>query len=378
MPSQTSSVDFVVVGAGIAGTSVAAALAQRGSVVVLEMEEHAGYHTTGRSAALYSAIYGNAAIRALTRASHDFLFRPPAGFAAHPLVSPRPTLYFAREDQLASLERMRADADVGAGTRLVDGIHAISMVPIFRPGYVRAAALDRHSADIDVHELHQGYLRTMRSHGGRIVLGGAVREARSDGRTWHVSTPAESFSTPVVVNCAGPWGDELARLAGVRPIGLRPLRRTAMRIEAPAGLDAADWPAAIDADEEFYFKPESGALLLSPADEHESPACDAQPEELDVAVAVDRFERATSLRVERVTRRWAGLRVFTGDRTPAVGFDDEARGFFWLVGQGGYGIQTAPALARIAAALACGERSPIEEIAPGVRPDALAAERFRH
>ena len=376
--SPSRKVDFVVVGAGIAGASVASALAARGSVAVLDMEEHAGYHSTGRSAALYSAIYGNAVIRALTRASHDFLFSPPADFAPRPLVSPRPTLYFAREDQLDSLERMRSVADVKAGTELIDGDRAASLVPIFRPGYVSAAALDAGSADVDVDALHQAYLRRTRALGGRIELGSAVREARRTGDLWSIATGQETFTAPVVVNCAGAWGDEFARLAGVRPIGLQPRRRTAMRIEAPTGAEVAPWPAAVDVDEEFYFKPDAGALLLSPADEHESPACDVQPEDLDVAIAVDRFERATSLRVERVTRRWAGLRVFTSDRTPALGFDDEARGFFWLVGQGGYGIQTSPALGRIAAALACGESPPLDEPTLGAHLGALAITRFRH
>jgi len=180
----------------------------------------------------------------------------------------------------------------------------------------------------------------------------------------------------VLINCAGAWGDRFAALAGVKPLGLQPLRRTALRIEAPEGARVSEWPAAIDVDEEFYFKPDAGALLLSPADEHESAACDAQPEELDVAIAVDRFENATSLRVARVTRRWAGLRGFTRDRTPAVGFDDKAPGFFWLVGQGGYGIQTCPALSRIAAALACGEA--VDEPALAACAGALAVERFRN
>ncbi len=274
---------------------------------------------------------------------------------------------------------MRADEDVREGTQLLDGNRAASMVPIFRPGYLHSAALDPDSADIDVHELHQSFLRRTRALGGRIVLGAPVREARvNGGGFWHVSTAQETFFAPVVVNCAGAWGDEFASLAGVRPIGLKPLRRTAMRVEAPTGANVTQWPVAIDVDEEFYFKPEAGALLLSPADEHESPPCDVQPEELDVAIAVDRFERATTLRVERVTRRWAGLRVFTSDRTPALGFDDSIKGFFWLVGQGGYGIQTSPALGRIAAALACGEPMPIDVAAHGVRLDALAVERFRH
>jgi D-arginine dehydrogenase len=273
---------------------------------------------------------------------------------------------------------MRADADVRAGTKVLDGAGAASMVPIFRPGYLHAAALDTDSADIDVHELHQGFLKRARGLGARIVLGAAVREARANSGMWKVSTAQESFTASVLANCAGAWGDAFAELAGVRPIGLRPLRRTAMRIEVPPGAELARWPVAIDVDEEFYFKPDAGALLLSPADEHESPACDVQPEELDVAIAVDRFEGATTLRVDRVTRRWAGLRVFTADRTPALGFDDKAPGFFWVVGQGGYGIQTSPALARIAAALACGEAARIDEAALGVRLDALAVERFRH
>ncbi|HEX4780990.1 MAG TPA: FAD-binding oxidoreductase [Usitatibacter sp.] len=375
---QSRRVDFVVVGAGIAGASVASALAARGSVAVLDMEDHAGYHSTGRSAALYSEIYGNPVIRALTRASREFLFDPPTDFTSHPLVSPRPTLYFAREDQVASLQRMRADEDVRVGTRLLDAESAGAMVPIFRPGYLHAGALDPDSADIDVDALHQAFLRRARAQGGSVALGSAVREVRSDGNLWNVTTARETFSAPIVINCAGAWGDELARLAGVRPIGLQPLRRTALRIEPPGGTPVANWPAAIDVDEQFYFKPDAGALLLSPADEHESAACDVQPEELDVATAVDRFEHATSLRVARVTRRWAGLRVFTSDRTPALGFDDEARGFFWLVGQGGYGIQTSPALGRIAAALACGEAPPIDETVLGVRFDALAVERFRN
>jgi len=376
--SHPHRVDFVVVGAGIAGASVASALAARGSVAVLDMEEHAGYHSTGRSAALYSAIYGNPVIRALTRASREFLFEPPAGFSPHPLVSPRPTLYFARKDQVTSLERMRGDEDVRAGTELIDGKCALSLVPIFRPGYVRAAALDRGSADIDVDLLHQAFLRRTRALGGRIALGSAVREARRTGDVWSVATGQETFTAPVLVNCAGAWGDELAQMAGVRPVGLQPLRRTALRIEVPAGAESAPWPAAIDIDEDFYFKPDAGALLLSPADEHASAACDVQPEELDVAIAVDRFERATSLQVARVTRRWAGLRVFTRDRTPVLGFDDAARGFFWLVGQGGYGIQTSPAMSRLAAALACGELPAVHDRWLGMHLNALAVERFRH
>ena len=230
MSGTSHKVDFIVVGAGIAGASVAASLAARGRVVVLEREDHAGYHSTGRSAALYSAIYGNSVIRALTRASRQFLFEPPEGFAPQPLVHPRATLHFARADQLASLERMRCDEDVRAGTVLVGAAEAAAMVPIFRPGYLGGAALDAGSADIDVDALHQGFLRRARSQGARIAFGAGVREVRPNGGTWHVTTAGETFAAPVVLNCAGAWADELAHMAGVRPIGLQPMRRTALLI----------------------------------------------------------------------------------------------------------------------------------------------------
>jgi D-arginine dehydrogenase len=213
--------------------------------------------------------------------------------------------------------------------------------------------------------------------GAQLHLGGGVRRIRYAGGRWTVQTPAGEWTAPVLVNAAGAWGDEVAALAGVPGVGLQPLRRTALLIDAPEGLDCAAWPAAIDVDEQFYFKPDAGLLLLSPADEHPSPPCDAQPDELDVAIAVDRFEQATGLQVRRVRHKWAGLRVFSPDRSPVVGFDPRAPGFFWLVGQGGYGIQTAPALGLLAAALASGEPAPNPILAAGTDLAALSPERFQ-
>jgi D-arginine dehydrogenase len=375
MPSLHE-VDFLVVGAGIAGASVAAHLAPRARVAIVEREDHPGYHTTGRSAALFSAIYGNAVVRALTRASRAFLFEPPAGFAPTPLVRPRATMYFARPDQLAALERFRLDADIRAATRLLSASEARACVPVFRAGYLGGAALEEGSADIDVHALHQGFLRRARAHGAQLHGAAPAQALHRAGGRWRIETPAGEFAAPVVVNAAGAWGDELARRAGAATLGLQPLRRTALTIAPPAGHDPAPWPAAIDIDEQFYFKPDAGALLLSPADETPSPPCDAQPEELDVALAVDRFEQATGEAVRRVAHRWAGLRTFAPDRTPVVGFDPRAEGFFWLAGQGGYGIQTAAALGRIAAALAAREPLPADVAALGVDAALLAPARL--
>ncbi|MEO5685871.1 MAG: FAD-binding oxidoreductase [Burkholderiaceae bacterium] len=376
MTSDAREVDFIVIGGGMAGAAAAAHLSRRGSVALLERESQAGYHSTGRSAALFSTIYGNAAVRALTRASQAFLFESPAWFTPTPLVSPRPTLFFGTPEQADMLAAFRADADIAANTQLIAVAHANELVPAFRPGYLGGAVLESGSADIDVAALHQGYLRQAKAAGATVVLDAEVTSIERVGARWIVDTGKGRHAAPVVVNAAGAWGDEIARLAGARPVGLRPLRRTAVLIDAPRGLACAAWPAAIAIDESFYFKPDAGRLLLSPADEEPSPACDAQPEDLEVAIAVDRFETASGAQVGKVWHRWAGLRVFSADRTPVVGFDPMAEGFFWLVGQGGYGIQSAEALGRLAAALACREGVPADLAAAGVDAGDLARSRF--
>ena len=374
MSTSTAS-DFLVIGAGMAGAAAAAQLAPHGRVTLLEAEDQPGYHTTGRSAALFSEMYGNALIRGLTRASRDFLFAPPEGFAAAPLVTPRATLYVARADQLALLDAFRATPDVAAATERLDADAARELVPLFAPDYLAGAVLEPGSADLDVHGLHQGWLRRLRAAGGLLQLAARVEALQQAAGRWTAHTRAGSFSAPVLVNAAGAWADEVAALAGLRPLGLRPLRRTALLIDVPDGLDARAWPAAIDIAEQFYFKPDAGLLLLSPADETESPPCVARPEELDVALAVDRFERATGRSVRRIGRQWAGLRVFAPDRSPVIGFDADAPGFFWLAGPGGYGIQTAPALGAVTAALACGQGLPGPIAAAGVSAEALSPMR---
>ncbi len=344
-------VDIVVIGAGIAGASVAAHLAESRRVVLLEREERAGYHSTGRSAALFTEIYGNPVIRALTRASRTFLFNPPAGFVEGPLTRPRGCLYIATDLQLDALRTFAALPDVAPATRSITVSEAHRLCPILRDGYTAAALLEPDSSDIDVSALHQGYLRLFRRRAGRMVANAPVHALERVTEGWSVRAGEEVFTAPILVNAAGAWADALAELAGHTRLGLIPCRRTAVLVDVPAGMDASGWPFVNDVDEQFYFKPEAGSLFLSPADETPAEPSDAQPDEWDVAAAVDRVEAATTLKITRLKARWAGLRTFAPDRTPVVGFSPEIEGFFWLAGQGGYGIQTSPALSLAAASL---------------------------
>ncbi len=346
------SVDFIVIGAGMAGVSVAAELSRYAAVAVVERESQPGYHATGRSAAHYSELYGNAVIRALTRASRSFYFSPPAGFSASPLVTLRDTLYFVARDEVDTLDRAASQFQASERPTRLDAALAHASIPAFAPGYLGGALLEQGSADIDVAAVLQGFVVQCRRQGVRMLMEGPVQTVAHHRDGWVVTTSQAELHAPVVINAAGAWGDEVARLAGVRPAGLVPKRRTAVTIDVPGGLDAARWPAAVHAAETFYFKPDAGLLLISPADETPSAPCDAQPDELDVAIAVERFEQAIGKSVPRLRSRWAGLRTFMPDKTPLVGFDPLSPGFFWLVGQGGYGIQTAPAMARVASALA--------------------------
>ena len=370
--------DFLIVGGGIAGASAGAWLAREGRVLILEREPQPGYHTTGRSAALYTEHYGNAPVRALTRASGRFLKEPPAGFAEHPILSPRRMLFIARPDQMDRLDAAEEEMRAGGGRpRRLEWSEARSLVPILAPGYGAGALLDPQAMDIDVHALLQGFLRAFRSAGGALVGDAEVIGLQRAGGAWHARTREAIFAAPVLINAAGAWADAVAGLAGLPPLGITPLRRSIVTIDAPPGIDVAAWPMLNDVEEQFYVKPDAGRLLLSPAEETPSHPCDAQPEELDLAVAVDRLERATTLKVTRLLGRWAGLRCFAPDRTPVVGFDPRAEGFFWLAGQGGYGIQTSPALGSLTAALVRGGSLPDEVMAEGVAQAQLAPARFR-
>ena len=369
-------VDFLVIGAGIAGVSVAAELSGNASVVVIEREAQPGYHATGRSATLFSEIYGNSTIRALSRASRSFLFDPPSGFSDAALVRPRGVLYYATSEQVAEFEAFRSEPDVARDTVLLSASEAHVLVPIIEPSHLFHAAHEPMAMDIDANALLAGHIRALRGRGAQLIANRTIDAIDHAGGLWTVRTQGDAFAAPVLIDAAGAWADEVARLAGVAPKGLQPMRRTALLIDAPAGHTISSWPMAFDVGETLYFKPDAGKLLLSPADEMPSPPCDAQPDDYDVAVAVDRYEEATGLVVNRVMHSWAGLRTFAHDRTPVVGFDPGAAGFFWLAGQGGYGIQTSPALSRLAAALAAGRALPDDIRAEGVSAESLSPARL--
>jgi len=368
--------DIIVIGAGIAGASVAAHLAETHRVILTEREERPGYHSTGRSAALFTQIYGNSLIRALTRASRAFLFAPPPSFSEIPLTRSRGCLYIATTRQLGSLQEFAALPDIAPATRPLSAADARNLCPVLREDYVAGALLEPDSTDIDVHALHHGYLRLFKSRKGQVLNNAPVHALERAGEGWTMRAGAEVLTARIIVNAAGAWADEVAALAGIARIGLVPFRRTAVLIDPPPGMTVDSWPFVNDIDEQFYFKPEGGSLFLSPADETPAEPCDAQPDEWDVATAVDRVQSATTLQINRLKARWAGLRTFATDRTPVVGFSQETEGFFWLAGQGGYGIQTAPALSRAAAALVLGLPLPPDLEQAGVRADEMSPSRF--
>ncbi|WP_374574707.1 NAD(P)/FAD-dependent oxidoreductase [Phenylobacterium sp.] len=342
-------VDVLIVGGGIAGVSLAARLAGRLRVLLLEREAILAMHTTGRSAALFSEAYGCPPVRQWTRESRAFFDRPPEGFADTPLLTPRPFLSVARPEEV---DQLRAHiADNPGIVRAVSPAEALRAAPFLRPDQFVEFAEEPASADIDVGALFDGFRRMALAGGVEIATAQPVTGLDRREGGWRVSTPDEEIEARVVVNAAGAWAGEFGRMAGLGDLGLVPKRRTAIVFEPPADVDISAWPFTGDISEQFYLKPEAGLILASPADETPSPPCDAQPEELDVATIAYRIEEATTLPVKRIRRRWAGLRTFTPNRTPFFGFDEAAEGFFWLAGQGGYGIQTAPSISERAAAM---------------------------
>ena len=377
LQGSAAAFDVIVLGAGMAGASIAAELAPHRRVLLLEREDQPGRHTTGRSAAMFFESYGNATVRGLTRASRAFLEQPPEGFAEVPLMSPRAALFVVGQEALPRLQAMIDAPDAAPTLRRLSPAQTLALVPILRPEAVAGGALDDSGCDMEVAAILQGYLRLARRGGAQVVLGGADLLLRRAGGLWTVDCRAGRFQAPVVVNATGAWADEVARQAGARPVGLQPMRRTAVTIPAPEGHDTRHWPMVIDVDETVYFKPDAGHMLLSPANEDPMDPCDVAPEELDIAIAVDRFETLTTHPVRRISHRWAGLRSFVADRSPVAGWDGQAEGFFWLAGQGGYGIQMAPALARAAAAILLGQAVPDDIAAQGVTPQALSPYRLQ-
>jgi len=369
---MTRRYDVAIVGAGMAGASLAAEIAGEVSVLLLEAEGQPGYHSTGRSAAFWSETYGGPLIQPLTSASGRFLAAPPADFAGAPLMTPRGALHVADAEGEAALAALAAEF-VGSSIplRLLDRASLAAVLPGLRPGWGRALA-EPSCADIDVAGLHAAYLKRARARGATLVVDAGVETATRRGGRWAIETSAGPFEADLLVNAAGAWADDVARRAGLRPIGIQPYRRTIVQaLVDPA--PSAEMPLIIDAAGRFYFKPETGGRLwLSPHDETACGPCDSAPEEIDVALAIDGLERIVDWRVTRAERSWAGLRSFAADRLPVYGLSEP--GFFWCAGQGGFGIQTAPAAASLAAGLLLGR--PAEGLAAGIDPAPYLADRF--
>ena len=355
-----SQADFIIIGGGIAGASTGFWLSQHGRVIVLERESHPAYHSTGRSAALYTAAYGTPQVRALTLASRDFFDNPPSGFCEHPLLTPRGEMTVDLTGDPDELNRQYQSAKTTVPEmQLLGADEACALVPILRREKVHGAIYDPTASDIDTDALHQGYLRGIRRNQGEVHTDSEVVDLSRDGQgVWHVQTNSQTFSAPIIINAAGAWADKIGELAGAKPLGLQPKRRAAFIFAGPEGVDIHHWPMLVSLDESFYMKPDAGMFLGSPANADPVEPHDVQPEELDIALGIYQIEEHTTLAIRRPTHTWAGLRSFVADGDLVGGYDPQAPGFFWCAAQGGYGIQTSAAMGQACAALARGEPLP--------------------
>jgi D-arginine dehydrogenase len=373
-----SAFDAVVVGAGIAGASFAHALAPHARVLLLERESQPGMHSTGRSAAMFMESYGPAQVRALTRASRTWYQQPAAGFTDTPILAARGALYVGWQGQDAAIDSLLHELRAtGSAVERITAAECLRRVPVLRDDGLLGGVLEADAMDIDVHALHQGYLRGVRRSGGTLWCGAELQHAESAGGHWSITLgDGRSVRCRTLVNAAGAWADDVALRCGAQPMGIQPKRRSAFTFAPPAGLDMRSWPTVADVDERWYFKPDAGQLLGSPANADPVPAHDVMPEELDIATGIAAIEAHTSLTIRRPTRTWAGLRSFSPDGELVIGWDAQRSAFFWLAGQGGYGIQSAAGAAELACALWLGTALPDALRAQGVQVHALEPARF--
>ena len=362
---MSSEFDIIVIGAGIAGASVAAHLAATHRVAIMEMEERPGYHTTGRSAAAYEPNYGPVPMLALTRASRRH-------FDEGCYLTPRETLFVMPVGQENDLAALMA---VQQGMREISVAMAKAKFPLLRDTYAQRAILDPFTADIDVDLLHQNYLKLFRQRGGTLACSAPVTALRRNGQ-WQLQAGGESLRARIVVDAAGAWGGAVASLAGKNAIKLQPKRRSVAVIPPPGSWNITEWPLVNDVAVSWYCKPQSGKMLVSPADETPVEPHDAFADDMILAEGIDRFQQAVDMEVTRIERSWGGLRSFAPDGNPVVGYDTAEDGFFWLIGQGGYGIQSAPALSRLAAALVRNEKPPADIIDEGLVLADISPRRF--
>ncbi|MER9366967.1 FAD-binding oxidoreductase [Mesorhizobium sp. M0518] len=374
MSAETA--DFIVIGAGIAGASVAYELSVHGKVIVLEMESSPGYHSTGRSAAVMSENYGPALWSRLVTASRAFLETPPEGFTDVALVTPRGALFLARDGEQAKLAAQAEElVSRGASIQLTSSEDALRFCPVIRTSEFVSALYEPDCMDIDTNALLSGYLKVLRVRGGRLVTNGKVVTLERSGGVWRVSTPSGVFEAPVVVNAAGGWVQEIASLAGLPYRNVVPFRRTAVTFDPPSGSSIQTWPMTFDVAETFYFKPEAGRIMVSPVDMAMSEPCDAQADELEVAIAIDRIHTYTTMEVRTVAHKWGGLRTFAPDHEPVIGHDAEEPSFIWLAGQGGNGVMGGAAAARLAASFALNAEIPSDIAALGITAENVSPGR---
>ncbi len=360
MPNAVNRVDVVIIGGGIAGVTAASHLAPHCQVALLERESQLAHHTTGRSAAIFLENYGGPVNRRLSIGSRAFLESHADGLADVPLLNHEGMLDVGGPEAVAELtELAAAGAALVPSIRLVDEAEILELAPAIRPGVVVAGVWEPDAATLDVMALHQAFVRGARNNGATIVRDATVRSLSRNHRVWTVESDAGHWKAPIVVNAAGAWGDVVGKMARARPLGLEPRRRTAFTVQTD--FDTESWPFVNHSLEprRCYFKPEAGGqLLCSPADETLSEPCDARPEEIDVARAIDAVNELTILDIRSVKTAWAGLRTFAPDRDPVLGWDDQVDGFCWMVGQGGTGIQTAPASGEVVSTIVRGEPLP--------------------
>lgn len=369
--------DFIIIGAGIAGASVGYWLAQHGKTVLLERESQPGYHSTGRSAALYMASYGSAQVRALTLASRAFFDNPPTGFSEHPLLSPRGAMMVAGHGQEQALEEHWAVLQgLNSGAQRLTASQCQARAPILRSEKLVAGLIEEDACDMDVHAIHQGFLRGVKHHGGTIHNNAEVLNLERMGSDWLVQTPGGTWRAPIVINAAGAWAQVIGEMAQAFPIGLTPCRRSAFTFKPEMTLDFSKWPMTYGATEDWYFKPDAGLILGSPANADPVLPHDVQPEEMDIALAISRIEEMTTLTIRRPSHTWAGLRSFVGDGGLVGGFDPQAPGFFWVAAQGGYGIQTSAAMGEACASLVRGHALPSHIADWGLTADMLSPDRL--
>lgn len=366
-----------IIGGGIAGTSAGYFLAGRADVTVLEQETTCGYHTTGRSAALFTECYGDEVVRRLAIGSRAFLDTPPDGFAPHPIVTRRPVLFVATQEQADRLTPALHEYQAMVATvDALDADTAIALCPVLDSTVVAGGVVEPGAGDIDVHALHLGYQRGIKQGGGRVLTGAPAVGFTATDHGWIVHTPSGDHEADVVVNAAGAWCDVVGSMAGTRPIGLVPMRRTAFTFPPPPDSDHTRWPMVIDLDEQFYFRPEGPQVLASPCDETPMEPHDVRHEEIDVALGIERVQSVTTMRIRSVAHAWAGLRSFVADHRPVNGWDPEMPGFYWLAGQGGFGIKSSPAMGRFAAAMILDGGPPPDLTAAGVTAEVLGVARL--